>query len=90
VEVQDTGKGIDPAEASRIFERFYQVDKSRAGVEGRGTGLGLAITKEIIQAHGGGITVESQPGKGSCFVVKIPFAQPDDTTIVRPRKKKAS
>lgn len=72
--VRDTGIGIPPDEISRIFERFYQVDKSRGPK--RGTGLGLAIVKEIIQAHGGRITVTS-PGEnlGSTFSVWLPLAK---------------
>jgi len=70
VTVTDTGAGI-PAEAlPRIFERFYQVDKSRR--RGRGAGLGLAITREIVEAHGGTITVESVVGLGSKFTVRLP------------------
>jgi signal transduction histidine kinase len=73
VEVIDTGEGIGAGEASRIFERFYQVDRSRAGVEGRGTGLGLSIAKEIINAHGGTISVESQLGSGCRFIVRLSY-----------------
>ncbi|RLC57486.1 MAG: hypothetical protein DRI80_14940 [Chloroflexota bacterium] len=70
VTVTDTGEGI-PAEAlPRIFERFYQVDKSRR--RGRGAGLGLAIAKEIVEAHGGTITAESVVGLGSRFTVRLP------------------
>jgi len=73
IRFSDTGQGIPPGELDRIFERFYQVDKSRArrGVEG--SGLGLSIAKEIVEAHGGSITAESRPGQGSVFVVKIPI-----------------
>jgi len=87
VKVQDTGKGIKPDEVVRIFERFYQVDKSRAGLAGRGTGLGLSIAKEIVQAHGGSIHVSSQPGQGSLFMVKIPVATPDESTLIAQREK---
>jgi len=69
VTVTDVGGGI-PAEAlPRVFERFYQVDKSRQ--RGRGAGLGLAITKEIVEAHGGVITAESVVGLGSKFTVRL-------------------
>ena len=64
--VTDTGVGIAPEHTSRIFERFYRVDKDRSREVG-GTGLGLAIVKHIVEAHGSAIDVESQPGKGSTF-----------------------
>ncbi|MGA2368578.1 MAG: ATP-binding protein [Dehalococcoidia bacterium] len=71
VSVSDTGIGIPQEELSRIFERFYKVDKSRAG---EGSGLGLAISKHIISAHGGTIWVESSEGKGSTFYFTLPLA----------------
>lgn len=66
----DHGEGIPEEDLPRVFERFYQVDKSR-GIR-HGTGLGLPIAKEIVQAHGGLLDVSSQVGVGSCFVVKLP------------------
>jgi signal transduction histidine kinase len=74
VKVADTGIGIAPADQQRIFERFYQADKSRRGGSHRGVGLGLAIARQIIQAHGGSLTVRSQPGQGSEFSVRLPAA----------------
>ncbi len=71
VTVTDTGTGIPPEDLSRVFERFYQVDKSRR--RKRGVGLGLAITKEIVEAHGGQIAVESIVGMGSRFTVRFPL-----------------
>jgi two-component system OmpR family sensor kinase len=73
INVIDTGEGIPAEELSRIFERFYQVDKARTGGEVRGYGLGLAISQQIVKAHGGTLTVSSHPGEGSHFVVKLPL-----------------
>jgi two-component system phosphate regulon sensor histidine kinase PhoR len=69
--VQDSGIGIPAEEVSRIFERFYRVDKSRTG---SGTGLGLSIAKHIVEAHGGKIWAESIEGQGSVFFFSIPIS----------------
>lgn len=73
IHVIDTGEGISPEEQQRIFERFYQVDKARTGGQFRGYGLGLAISRKIVESHQGILTVTSQPGEGSHFVVKLPL-----------------
>jgi signal transduction histidine kinase len=75
--VSDNGPGIPTDSLSRIFERFYQIDKSRRGGSGRGVGLGLTIAREIVLAHGGSIAVENIVPQGCQFVVKIPFAHTD-------------
>jgi two-component system OmpR family sensor kinase len=84
VTVTDTGEGIPPEALSRVFERFYQVDKSRR--RSRGAGLGLAITKEIIEAHGGTIAAESVVGLGSKFTVHLPAREGDMATTVTRRR----
>jgi signal transduction histidine kinase len=73
IEISDSGPGITMADQKRIFERFFQVDKSRKGGLGRGVGLGLAIARQIVLAHDGDIKVISQPGEGSTFLVMLPI-----------------
>ena len=72
ITVQDSGVGIAEEEQSRIFERFYRVDKARSRVQG-GAGLGLAIAQWIVAQHSGSITVESNPGDGATFRVELPM-----------------
>jgi signal transduction histidine kinase len=74
VTVSDTGPGIPADELPRIFERFYQVDKSRTRSPAEGVGLGLAIAQELAHAHGGWITAESEVGVGTNFTVNLPAA----------------
>jgi signal transduction histidine kinase len=72
ISVKDTGIGIDREQLAFIFDRFWRADKARSRREG-GTGLGLAISQTIAHRHGGKIIVTSQPGKGSCFQVRLPL-----------------
>ncbi len=72
ISICDYGCGIEKEHLSRIFERFYRVDKARSRNLG-GTGLGLAITHHIIKAHRGSISVESVPFKGSTFKISVPY-----------------
>jgi two-component system OmpR family sensor kinase len=71
--VRDTGIGIAAGDLPHIFDRFWRADPARSRTGARpGTGLGLAITKWIAEAHGGSITVQSRPGRGSIFTVRLP------------------
>jgi len=72
--IRDTGTGIPAEEISRVFERFYRTDKGRDRGEEGHAGLGLAIVREIIEAHGGHVWVDSEPGAGSTFCFTVPTA----------------
>ena len=71
IKVKDAGRGIRREHLTRLFERFYRVDKARSRDMG-GTGLGLSIVKHIAVAHGGWVAVESTPGLGSTFTITLP------------------
>lgn len=73
ISVADTGSGIAREDLPRVFERFYRSDRSRERVHGH-SGLGLAIVREIVEAHGGKVAVESQPGQGTTFRLTLPAA----------------
>ena len=73
IAVSDKGVGIPPHEIPHIFERFRQIDRDR--MEQQGVGLGLSIARELIRMHGGEILVESQPGEGSTFTIRLPVVE---------------
>jgi two-component system OmpR family sensor kinase len=82
--VADSGPGLTTEETARVFDAFYRVDPARKRTgsgEGRGTGLGLAIVAAIAEAHGGTASVESSPGRGATFTVRLPVDAPDTPTI---------
>lgn len=73
ISIEDNGIGIPEKDLPRVFERFYRVDKTRSREAG-GTGLGLAIVKHLVEAHGGRVSCNSEPGKGSRFSFTLPKA----------------
>jgi len=75
ITVTDTGVGISEEQLPHIFDKFFQAD-NQAQAATKGTGLGLAIAREIVEAHGGQITVESRVGEGTTFVVRLPVDAP--------------
>jgi signal transduction histidine kinase len=80
VSVTDTGVGIAPEDQELIFDEFAQVERHAASRHREGTGLGLAIVKRIVEAHSGAISVHSELGKGSTFMVTIPAKRPQVST----------
>lgn len=78
VGVADSGQGIPPEFLDRIFQRFFQVDAASTRKTG-GSGLGLSISKGIVEAHGGTIRAESDPGKGSVFRFTLPLVDENET-----------
>jgi nitrogen-specific signal transduction histidine kinase len=73
VEIRDRGIGISRADQLRIFEKFYRAPQA-AGLDAQGVGIGLALVKHVMEAHGGSVTVESEPGRGSRFTLSLPRA----------------
>jgi len=73
VSVADAGPGLSAAQATRVFDRFYRTDRARSRASG-GTGLGLSIAATLVAAHGGMIDVDTQPGRGATFAVRLPLA----------------
>jgi two-component system OmpR family sensor kinase len=75
LEVADDGPGMTAEQASHVFDRFYRCDDGRSRSEG-GSGLGLSIVASIVEAHGGGVSVETAPGEGARFRVVLPRRRP--------------
>jgi two-component system OmpR family sensor kinase len=76
--VSDKGPGLAPQDAQRVFERFYRVDSSRTRSASRGgTGLGLSIVAALTAAHGGRAELDTAPGAGATFRIRLPLASPD-------------
>jgi signal transduction histidine kinase len=76
IKIRDTGYGIPASDLPHLFKRFYRV-RNNGHDEIEGNGLGLAIVKSIAEQHGGDVTVESEIGKGTCFTLDFPLAQPN-------------
>jgi two-component system sensor histidine kinase BaeS len=74
VQVSDTGTVIAPEELPYLFDRFWRGDRARTHSQGASSGLGLAIARQLVQAHGGEIRVESTVGSGATFTIELPAA----------------
>jgi two-component system OmpR family sensor kinase len=72
ISVADAGPGLSAQDQERIFERFYRADSSRVRIDGEGSGLGLSIVDAVMQAHGGSVSVVSEPGRGATFTLFFP------------------
>jgi two-component system, OmpR family, sensor histidine kinase BaeS len=79
--ISDTGQGIASEDLPFIFDRFWRGDRSRSHASGAGSGLGLAIARQLVQAHGGTIRADSQPGRGTTFIIELP--EPDGPPVSR-------
>jgi two-component system OmpR family sensor kinase len=73
--VADEGPGIAEPDRAHVFERFWRADRARARSKG-GSGLGLSIVASLVEAHGGSISVASEPGHGAAFTIRLPLAKP--------------
>jgi signal transduction histidine kinase len=80
VTVSDTGIGMDAAELEHLFDRFFRAERVRRAAIA-GVGLGMPITKELVEAHGGEIAVDSEPGVGSTFTVRLPLLAPGQSEV---------
>ncbi|MEO0557590.1 MAG: ATP-binding protein [Bacteroidota bacterium] len=87
--VRDTGPGLQPDQAARVFDRFYQADTSTTRRQ-PGTGIGLALVREIAEGHGGTISVESVPGEGATFTLSLPTQAEAPTVDVAPELRMAA
>jgi len=85
LEVNDSGPGIPPDEIGRVFDRFYRGRSVRAG----GSGIGLAVVRDLVAAHGGEVSVESEPAGGSRFVVRLPRASEPVDSFTAPSHPEA-
>ncbi len=83
IEVEDSGVGITPEDQQRIFNPFVQLGEQ---ADSKGTGLGLTISRQFVQLMGGSISLESEPGKGSIFKVKLPLSEANESDVVKPQQ----
>lgn len=86
ISVRDTGVGIPKDKIGKLFSKFFQVEETRANARARGTGLGLTICKQVVEAHGGRIWVESEWKKGSTFSFTLPINQPGQSKVSPPSR----
>ena len=84
ITVEDQGPGIPPEDLTRVFERFYRVDKSRTreGKDPGGTGLGLSIVRHLVELHGGRVSAANRPAGGAVFTIDLPATLPDDAARI--------